>query len=137
LFQNYSGDLAAHSRIEKYISSEEMMRKESLHYSSIPCESLENDRFDEKAYRVASTGAVVNLNSSIPLIQLYCARLPADGLVHLSLPLFHIHFSPSNEPSFIPFIIHLIWFFKLSGILNHIRGGTNKKEYCIFLRVVL
>jgi hypothetical protein len=84
------------------------MRKESLHYSSLPCETLENDRFDEQAYRVASTGAVVNLHSSISLIMLYCARPPADGLVHLLLPLFHIHFSSSNEPSFIPFIIHLI-----------------------------
>ncbi|GAU21811.1 hypothetical protein TSUD_176570 [Trifolium subterraneum] len=53
-----SGDFAAHSRIEKYIASEEMMRKESLHYSSLPCESPENERFDEQSYRVASTGAV-------------------------------------------------------------------------------
>ncbi|PNY11877.1 endoribonuclease dicer 2-like protein, partial [Trifolium pratense] len=74
-----SGDLAAHARIEKYIASEEMMRKESLHYSSLPFESVENDRLGEHAYRVASTGAVVNLSSSISLIHLYCARLPSDG----------------------------------------------------------
>ena len=60
-----------------------------MRHSSLPCESPESDEFNEHAYRVASTEAVVNLSSSITLIYLYCSRLPADGLVRLMLPLFH------------------------------------------------
>jgi endoribonuclease Dicer len=55
------------------------MKKESLHYSSLPCERLASDQYNEQTYRVASTGAVVNLSSSISLIYLYCSRLPSDG----------------------------------------------------------
>ncbi|WJX27542.1 hypothetical protein P8452_16351 [Trifolium repens] len=74
-----SGDSVTHSRLEKYLSGEAMMKKESLHYSSLPCERLASDQFNEQTYRVASTGAVVNLSSSISLIYLYCSRLPSDG----------------------------------------------------------
>jgi endoribonuclease Dicer len=79
LFQNYSGDSVTHSRLEKYLAGGEMMKKESLHYSSLPCERLESDEFHDQTYRVASTEAVVNLSSSITLIYLYCSRLPSDG----------------------------------------------------------
>jgi len=72
------------------------MRKESLHHSSLPCESLESDQFNDQAYRVPSTEAVVNLSSSITLIYLYCSRLPADGLVRLLLPLFHFFLRLKN-----------------------------------------
>jgi endoribonuclease Dicer len=101
LFQNYSGDAVTRSRLEKYLDGGQMMRKESLRHSSLPCESLESDRFNEQAYRVASTEAVVNLSSSITLIYLYCSRLPSDGLVRLLLPPFHINLSlinNNNEP---------------------------------------
>ncbi|CAJ2657950.1 unnamed protein product [Trifolium pratense] len=74
-----SGDSVTCSRLEKYLSGGEMMKKESLHYSSLPLERLESDQTDEQTYRVASTGAVVNLSSSISLIYLYCSRLPSDG----------------------------------------------------------
>jgi hypothetical protein len=133
LFQNYSGDSVTHSRLEKYLAGGEMMKKESLHYSSLPCERLESDEFHDQTYRVASTEAVVNLSSSITLIYLYCSRLPSDGLVRLLLPLFHILFLCLMNLE----ICFLIWFFKLSGTLNQLRGGTKKQEYCIFLRVVL
>nr|XP_004486471.1 endoribonuclease Dicer homolog 2 isoform X1 [Cicer arietinum] len=74
-----SGDSVTRSRLEKYLAGVEIMRKESLRQSSLPCERLESDRFHEEVYRVASTEAVVNLSSSITLVHLYCSRLPADG----------------------------------------------------------
>ncbi|XP_045805840.1 endoribonuclease Dicer homolog 2-like [Trifolium pratense] len=74
-----SGDSVTHSRLEKYLAGGEMMRKKSLHYSSLPCERLESDQFHDQTYRVATTEAVVNLSSSITLIYLYCSRLPSDG----------------------------------------------------------
>jgi len=66
------------------------MRKEALRHSSLPCDPLEADQFDEETYRVASTDAFANLSSSIGLIHLYCSRLPADGLVTSFLPLLHV-----------------------------------------------
>ncbi|KAE9599183.1 putative ribonuclease III post-transcriptional gene silencing PAZ-Argonaute family [Lupinus albus] len=72
-----SGDSATHSRLEKYLASGDIMRKESLRQSSIPCGSLE--QLPEEVYRVESTGAIVNLSSSITLIYLYCSWLPSDG----------------------------------------------------------
>ncbi|KAK4278616.1 hypothetical protein QN277_016440 [Acacia crassicarpa] len=74
-----SGDLATRSRLEKYVSSGDVMRKECLRHSSLPCEPLTSDMRDEETYRVERTGAIVNLRSSIGLIYLYCSRLPADG----------------------------------------------------------
>ncbi|KAI4302070.1 hypothetical protein L6164_035287 [Bauhinia variegata] len=72
------GDSATHSRLEKYLASGDIMRKESLHHSSLPCEPFESDFHNEETYCVESTGAIVNLHSSINLIYLYCSRLPAD-----------------------------------------------------------
>ncbi|TKY72393.1 Endoribonuclease Dicer-like 2 [Spatholobus suberectus] len=74
-----SGDSVTCSRLEKYLASADIMRKESLRHSSLPCDAFEGDEFDEEVYRVASTGAIANLSSSIGLIYLYCSRLPADG----------------------------------------------------------
>ncbi|ESW19460.1 hypothetical protein PHAVU_006G127100 [Phaseolus vulgaris] len=74
-----SGDSATCSRLEKYLTSGDIMRKEALRHSSLPCDPLEGDQFDEETYRVASTDAFANLSSSISLIHLYCSRLPADG----------------------------------------------------------
>ncbi|XP_057429681.1 endoribonuclease Dicer homolog 2-like isoform X2 [Lotus japonicus] len=74
-----SGDSVTCSRLEKYLSSGDIMRKESLRHSSLPCDPLESDLFHEETYRVESTGAIVNLISSIGLLHLYCSRLPADG----------------------------------------------------------
>ncbi|XP_047176207.1 endoribonuclease Dicer homolog 2-like [Vigna umbellata] len=88
------GDSATRSRLEKYLASVDIMRKESLRHSSLPCDSFEADEFDKEAYHVASTGAIANLSSSISLIYFYCSRLPADGLVSSLLPpwLFFLHF---------------------------------------------
>ncbi|KAL9315523.1 hypothetical protein ACSQ67_016524 [Phaseolus vulgaris] len=74
-----SGDSVTCSRVEKYLASAAIMRKESLRHSSLPCDPFEGDDFDKEAYHVASTGAIANLSSSISLIYLYCSRLPADG----------------------------------------------------------
>ncbi|XP_054796957.1 endoribonuclease Dicer homolog 2 isoform X2 [Prosopis cineraria] len=74
-----SGDLATRSRLEKYLTSGEIMRKECLRHSSLPCEPFNSDLYNKETYCVESTGAIVNLSSSIGLIYLYCSRLPADG----------------------------------------------------------
>ncbi|XP_061339730.1 endoribonuclease Dicer homolog 2-like isoform X2 [Gastrolobium bilobum] len=74
-----SGDSVTRSRLEKFLASGDIMRKESLHHSSLPGDPFESDEFNEEAYRVPSTGAIANLSSSIGLIYLYCSRLPADG----------------------------------------------------------
>ncbi|KAE9594842.1 putative ribonuclease III post-transcriptional gene silencing PAZ-Argonaute family [Lupinus albus] len=72
-----SGDSVTHTRLEKYVASGDIMRKESLRQSAIPCDSFE--QLPEEVYRVESTGAIVNLSSSITLIYLYCSWLPSDG----------------------------------------------------------
>ncbi|CAL0301024.1 unnamed protein product [Lupinus luteus] len=72
-----SGDSDTHSRLEKYLASVDVMRKESMRQSAIPCDSFE--QLPEEVYRVESTGAIVNLSSSITLIYLYCSWLPSDG----------------------------------------------------------
>ncbi|KAL5176997.1 Endoribonuclease Dicer 2 [Glycine soja] len=74
-----SGDSDTCSRLTKYLASGDIMRMESLCHSSLPCDPLEGDQFDEETYCVASTEAFANLSSSISLIQLYCSRLPTDG----------------------------------------------------------
>lgn len=56
------------------------MRKESLRHASLPCSPLDCEN-DEYSYRVESTGAVVNLRSSVSLLYLYCSKLPSDRLV--------------------------------------------------------
>ncbi|CAL0309193.1 unnamed protein product [Lupinus luteus] len=72
-----SGDSVTHSRLENYLACGDIMRKESLRQSSIPCGFFE--QLPEEVYRVESTGAIVNLSSSITLIYLYCSWLPSDG----------------------------------------------------------
>ncbi|XP_022776009.1 endoribonuclease Dicer homolog 2-like isoform X2 [Durio zibethinus] len=74
-----SGDFSTHSRLENYLASGDVMRKESLCRASHPCSPLRNDLYDEEFYQVASTGACMTLSSSVGLIYFYCSRLPADG----------------------------------------------------------
>ncbi|PON59109.1 Endoribonuclease Dicer-like [Parasponia andersonii] len=74
-----SGDLSTKSRLEKYLASGEIMRRESLLHASDPCISRESDLQEGDLYRVESTGATVTLSSSIGLIYFYCSRLPSDG----------------------------------------------------------
>ncbi|XP_022732896.1 endoribonuclease Dicer homolog 2-like isoform X2 [Durio zibethinus] len=74
-----SGDSSTHSRLKNYLTSGEIMRKESLCHALYPCSPLRNDLNDEEVYRVASTGACMTLSSSVGLIYFYCSRLPADG----------------------------------------------------------
>lgn len=73
------GDSSTHSRLENYLSSAEIMRKESLRHASLPCEPLNGALCDEEYYQVASTGAIVTLASSVQLIYFYCSRLPSDS----------------------------------------------------------
>ncbi|XP_074292771.1 endoribonuclease Dicer homolog 2-like [Silene latifolia] len=74
-----SGDASELSRVQNYLSSGEVMRKESLSHASLPCQPVEFDEFDDIFYRVPSTGAIVTLSSSVSLIYFYCSRLPSDG----------------------------------------------------------
>lgn len=80
LFLN-SGDSSAISRVQNYIASGDMMRRESLKHADLPCEPLDDDMFDEPRYEVESTGAMVTLSASVQLIYFYCSRLPSDGFV--------------------------------------------------------
>ncbi|KAG8503299.1 hypothetical protein CXB51_001265 [Gossypium anomalum] len=64
-----------------YLTSGDVMRKESLCHASDPCSPLSNDLCDEEFYHVASTGAFMTLSSSVGLIYFYCSRLPADGVL--------------------------------------------------------
>ncbi|PRQ41503.1 putative ribonuclease III post-transcriptional gene silencing PAZ-Argonaute family [Rosa chinensis] len=74
-----SGDSNTHSRLQNYLASGDIMRKESLRHSSLPCSLLEIDLQDDGFYRVESTGASLTLESSIGLMYFYCSRLPSDG----------------------------------------------------------
>ncbi|XP_048137165.1 endoribonuclease Dicer homolog 2 isoform X2 [Rhodamnia argentea] len=74
-----SGDSSTQSRLEKYLSSGETMRKESLLHASLPCEPLNGNLYDEESYQVADTGAIVTLSSSVGLLYFYCSRLPSDS----------------------------------------------------------
>ncbi|GMH07608.1 hypothetical protein Nepgr_009448 [Nepenthes gracilis] len=74
-----SGDDSELSRVKNYVSSGDMMRKESLSHASLPCGPAEFDQYDDMFYRVESTGALVTLSSSVSLIYFYCSRLPSDG----------------------------------------------------------
>lgn len=74
-----SGDSSTHSRVQNYLASGAIMRKESLRHSSLPCTPLEIDLQDDDFYRVESTGASLSLASSIGLVYFYCSRLPSDG----------------------------------------------------------
>ncbi|TQD69694.1 hypothetical protein C1H46_044773 [Malus baccata] len=74
-----SGDSSTHSRVQNYLASGAIMRKESLRHSSLACTPLEIDLQDDDFYRVESTGASLSLASSIGLMYFYCSRLPSDG----------------------------------------------------------
>ncbi|KAK3016706.1 hypothetical protein RJ639_005644, partial [Escallonia herrerae] len=74
-----SGDSSTLSRVENYLSSGDVMRKESLRHASLPCEPVQRDLYNEIFYEVEGTGAKVTLSSSVGLIYFYCSRLPSDG----------------------------------------------------------
>lgn len=74
-----SGDTSMLTRVRNYIASGDIMRAESLRHESLPCAPLDTELFNEVFYRVKSTGAIVNLSSSVSLIYFYCSRLPRDG----------------------------------------------------------
>ncbi|XP_039018173.1 endoribonuclease Dicer homolog 2-like isoform X1 [Hibiscus syriacus] len=74
-----SGDFKTQSRLKEYLTSGDVMRKESLCHASDPCSPLSNDLYNEEFYQVASTEACMTLSSSVGLVYFYCSRLPADG----------------------------------------------------------
>jgi endoribonuclease Dicer len=49
------------------------------------CQPLENTLCEEDHYCVESTGAIVTMNSSVPLIYFFCSKLPFDESVFLSI----------------------------------------------------
>jgi hypothetical protein len=61
------------------------MREESLRLASTMCQPLENTLCEEDYYRVESTGAIVTINSSVPLIYFFCSKLPFDESVFVSI----------------------------------------------------
>ncbi|XP_068665056.1 endoribonuclease Dicer homolog 2 [Aristolochia californica] len=73
-----SGDSTAFSKIQKYLSSGDMMREESLRQASVPCPLPEGGMNEEDFYCVETTGAKVTLSSSTSLIYFYCSKLPSD-----------------------------------------------------------
>ncbi|KAB1227316.1 hypothetical protein CJ030_MR1G000274 [Morella rubra] len=73
-----SEDFATNSRLEKYLASEDIMRKASLRHASLPCSPLQSELNDEEFYCVESTGAIVTRTFSVGLIYFYCSRLPSD-----------------------------------------------------------
>jgi endoribonuclease Dicer len=75
------GDANAHSKTLEFLASGQIMREESLRLASTPCQPLPNTLCKEKCYVVQSTGAVVTLNSSVPLIYFFCSKLPSDESV--------------------------------------------------------
>lgn len=72
-----SGDNSTLDRVRNYLVCGKVMRQQSLSHESDPCMPL--NRHEEVCYKVESTGAIVNLNSSISLLHSYCSRLPCDG----------------------------------------------------------
>lgn len=80
-FSGIRGDVEALSKTEKFLSSGQVMREESLRLAPAICQPLENTLCDEEYYRVESTGAVVTLNSSVSLIYIFCSKLPSDEYV--------------------------------------------------------
>ncbi|KAJ6909891.1 hypothetical protein NC652_020793 [Populus alba x Populus x berolinensis] len=71
------GDFSTQARLENYLASGDIMRRESLRHAYIPCSPLLGE-LDDEFYRVEGTGAVVTLSSSVSLIYFYCSRLPSD-----------------------------------------------------------
>ncbi|KAK2658225.1 hypothetical protein Ddye_004758 [Dipteronia dyeriana] len=74
-----SGDCGTLARLEGYLASGNIMRKESLRLASLHCLPLESNMDDDVFYLVESTGAIATLSSSVSLIYFYCSRLPSDG----------------------------------------------------------
>ncbi|PVH31546.1 hypothetical protein PAHAL_9G175900 [Panicum hallii] len=83
------GDANAHSKTLEFLASGQIMREESLRLASTPCQPLPNTLCKEECYVVQSTGAVVTLNSSVPLIYFFCSKLPSDEYFK-PLPRFNI-----------------------------------------------
>ncbi|CAA0821254.1 Endoribonuclease Dicer homolog 2 [Striga hermonthica] len=71
-------DSSALSRVNMYLTSGDIMRKECLSHSHLPCEPLHNEMYGESWYEVKSTGAIVTMSSSVSLLYYYCSRLPSD-----------------------------------------------------------
>ncbi|GER28274.1 dicer-like 2 protein [Striga asiatica] len=71
-------DSSALSRVNKYLASGDIMRKECLSHSHLPCEPLQSEMYGESWYEVKSTGAIVTMSSSVGLLYYYCSRLPSD-----------------------------------------------------------
>ncbi|XP_057984818.1 endoribonuclease Dicer homolog 2 isoform X2 [Hevea brasiliensis] len=72
------GDLSTCSRLENYLSSGDIMRKESLRHAFVPCSPPKSELYDDDFYCVESTEAIVTLASSVSLINIYCFCLPSD-----------------------------------------------------------
>ncbi|KAI3470366.1 hypothetical protein Pfo_027029 [Paulownia fortunei] len=71
-------DFSALSRVNNYLASGAIMRRECLSHADLPCEPLGNEMHGESWYEVESTGAIVTLSSSVALLYFYCSRLPSD-----------------------------------------------------------
>ncbi|XP_065874496.1 endoribonuclease Dicer homolog 2-like isoform X2 [Euphorbia lathyris] len=74
-----NGDSSTYSKLENFLASGEIMRKESLRYASVPCLPPKCEMADDEYYCVESTNAMATLASSVRLIYFYCSRLPSDG----------------------------------------------------------
>ncbi|XP_050208113.1 endoribonuclease Dicer homolog 2-like [Mercurialis annua] len=74
-----SGDVSTCSRLQNYLASGELMRKESIRHGSVPCSPIKTELQEDELYCVESTNALATLSSSISLIHFYCSRLPSDG----------------------------------------------------------
>ncbi|XP_010549776.1 PREDICTED: endoribonuclease Dicer homolog 2 isoform X2 [Tarenaya hassleriana] len=117
-----SGDLSTHSRLMNYLSSGNIMRRESLLHASVPCQPLPDDTCEE-FYRVAGTGASVTLSSSVNLIYFYCSRLPSDGYFKPA-PRFDVDRDGTC-------IIHLPKSCPLKAVTVHGHGNMLKKAACL------
>ncbi|KAL2526233.1 Endoribonuclease Dicer2 [Abeliophyllum distichum] len=73
-----SGDTATLNRVNNYLASGNIMRKECLSHATLPCESIGSNLHSEEYYEVDTTGAIVTLSSSVTLLYFYCSRLPSD-----------------------------------------------------------
>ncbi|KAM0928770.1 hypothetical protein ACQ4PT_001980 [Festuca glaucescens] len=83
------GDAKAHSKIEKFLGSGQIMREASLRLASSMCQPLQNTLCEEDHYHVESTGAIVTMNSSVKSIYFFCLKLPSDEYFQ-PLPRFSI-----------------------------------------------
>lgn len=78
-------DNTAISKVQTYLNSNDMLREESLKLASLPCGPIDDNLLNIDSFCVATTGAIVTLNSSIQLIYFYCSRLPSDRFVLKSI----------------------------------------------------